>query len=84
MENTVLRKFILVKVGIDLSSPLSGPGINIKTGDYLLAVNGVLTQKKNLYSYFAKTAGRQIALSVNNTLWTRKSLQLFLSVVKLI
>jgi hypothetical protein len=43
------------------------PGINIKTGDYLLAVNGVNTE--NLYSYFAKTAGRQIALSVNNTLF---------------
>jgi tricorn protease len=49
---------------------LSGPGINIKTGDYLLAVNGVpLNTEKNLYSYFAKTAGRQIALSVNNTLF---------------
>jgi tricorn protease len=50
----------------DLSSPLSGPGINIKTGDYLLAVNGVPFNTENLYSYFAKTAGRQIALSVNN------------------
>jgi hypothetical protein len=40
MENTVLRKFIL-GWNSDLSSPLSGPGINIKTGDYLLAVNGV-------------------------------------------
>jgi hypothetical protein len=31
-------------------------------------VNGVpLNTEKNLYSYFAKTAGRQIALSVNNT-----------------
>jgi tricorn protease len=44
---------------------LSGPGINIKTGDYLLAVNGVPLNTENLYSYFAKTAGRQIALSVN-------------------
>jgi tricorn protease len=69
MENTVLRKFIL-GWNSDLSSPLSGPGINIKTGDYLLAVNGVpLNTEKNLYSYFAKTAGRQIALSVNNTLF---------------
>jgi tricorn protease len=32
-------------------------------------VNGVpLNTEKNLYSYFAKTAGRQIALSVNNTI----------------
>jgi tricorn protease len=53
----------------DLSSPLSGPGINIKTGDYLLAVKVPLNTEKNLYSYFAKTAGRQIALSVNNTLF---------------
>jgi tricorn protease len=52
----------------DLSSPLSGPGINIKTGDYLLAVNGAaLNTEKNLYSYFAKTAGTQIALSISNT-----------------
>jgi hypothetical protein len=46
---------------------LSGPGINIKTGDYLLAVNGV--PQKKICILFAKTAGRQIALSVNNTLF---------------
>jgi hypothetical protein len=54
MENTVLRKFILGKLEFDLSSPLSGPGINIKTGDYLLAVNGVPFNTENLYSYLLK------------------------------
>ncbi|MEO6347845.1 MAG: PDZ domain-containing protein [Aquaticitalea sp.] len=51
----------------DLSAPLSGPGLNIKPGDYLLAVNGVpLNTDTNLYSYFAQTAGKQIAISINS------------------
>ncbi len=51
-----------------VSAPLSGPGINIKPGDYLLAVNGVpLDISTNLYSYFSQTAEKQITISTNST-----------------
>jgi tricorn protease len=49
-------------------APLSGPGINIKAGDYLLSVNGVpLNTATNLYSYFAQTTDKQITISTNST-----------------
>ncbi len=48
-------------------APLSGPGLPIKEGDYLLAVNGIpLDTAKNLYSYFAQTADKQITISTNS------------------
>ncbi|MGZ2369235.1 S41 family peptidase [Ancylomarina sp. YFZ004] len=50
-----------------VSSPLSGPGINISSGDYLLAVNGVrLNTATNLYSYFDQTANKQVSITVND------------------
>jgi len=50
-----------------VSSPLSGPGINVSSGDYLLAVNGIrLNTATNLYSYFDQTAKKQISITVNN------------------
>lgn len=49
-------------------SPLSGPGIHVKEGDYLLAVNGVpLDTATNLYSYFTQTAEKQITISTSTT-----------------
>lgn len=46
---------------------MSGPGIDVKEGEYLLAVNGVpLTAAKNVYSLFDQTAGKQTVLLVNN------------------
>jgi len=43
----------------ELRSPLTGPGINIHEGDYLLAVNGrKLCSPTILYSLFEKTADR--------------------------
>ena len=51
----------------DLRSPLSGPGIDVKEGDYLLEVDGKpLTTAMNLYSLFEGTANRQIKIRVNN------------------
>lgn len=48
-------------------SPLSAPGIAIKEGDYLLAINGVsLNTHTNLYSYFDRTADQQISITVNS------------------
>ena len=50
----------------ELRSPLSGPGIDVQEGDYLLAVDGVeLTAAMNPYSLFDRTADRQTVLTLN-------------------
>ncbi|MFM9577953.1 PDZ domain-containing protein, partial [Streptomyces turgidiscabies] len=50
----------------ELRSPLSGAGIDVKEGDYLLEVDGKpLTTSMNLYSLFEGTANRQIKIRVN-------------------
>lgn len=47
-------------------APLTQPGINVKEGDYLLAVNSIpLDGKANIYSYFENTAGKQVRILVN-------------------
>lgn len=49
----------------ELRAPLSAPGIDVKEGDYLLAVNGVeLVAPANPYALFEGTAGRQTVLRV--------------------
>jgi tricorn protease len=49
-----------------LKSPLSGPGIDVREGDYILAVNGApVTTEQNFYRYFEGMANRQIKLRVN-------------------
>lgn len=51
----------------ELRSPLSGPGMNVQEGDYLLEVNGkALTADINLFSLFEGTANRQVKIRVNN------------------
>lgn len=48
-----------------LTAPLTQPGVNVKEGDYLLAVNGrELKGTDNIYSFFQATAGRQIVIKV--------------------
>jgi tricorn protease len=50
-----------------LKAPLSGPGINVKTDDYLLAVDGIpLDATKNLYAYFDQMADKQTTITVNS------------------
>lgn len=52
----------------DLIAPLTQPGIDVKQGQYLVAVNGVpLTAVTNVYSLFQNTAGKQIKISVNDS-----------------
>ncbi len=47
-------------------APLTQPGIAVKEGEWLVAVNGVaLDAKTNLYSLFQNTAGKQTRISVN-------------------
>ncbi|MEM8887223.1 MAG: PDZ domain-containing protein [Bacteroidota bacterium] len=49
----------------DLRSPLTEPGVNVKEGEYLLAVNGnEVRADQNLYSFFENTAGKIVELTV--------------------
>jgi tricorn protease len=51
----------------DLRSPLTEPGVNIKDGDYILEVNGnPVKGTDNIYSFFQKTAGKQVTIKVNS------------------
>jgi len=51
----------------DLTAPLSGPGIDINEGDYILAVNGMAIEpNQNFYQYFEGTVNRQVQLLVND------------------
>jgi len=48
-----------------LRSPLTEPGVDIRTGEYLLAVNGKeLDSSKNLFRYFENTAEKIIEITV--------------------
>ncbi len=48
-----------------LRSPLTEPGVNVKVGEYLLAVNGKpVSGTENIYSYFENTAGKIVELTV--------------------
>jgi tricorn protease len=49
----------------ELRAPLTEPGVNVKTGDYLLAVNGnELKGADNIFSFFQGTAGKSTTLKV--------------------
>lgn len=49
-----------------MRSPLTEPGVNAKTGDYLIAVNGKnLTAKDNLHAFFENTAGKIVKLKLS-------------------
>jgi tricorn protease len=49
----------------ELRSPLTEPGVDVKAGEYLLAVEGKdLKYPENLYSRFEQTAGRIVELTV--------------------
>jgi tricorn protease len=49
-----------------LRSPLTEPGVNIKEGEYLLAVNGKdITAQDNLYRFFENTADKIVELTVS-------------------
>ena len=48
-----------------LQAPLTQPGVNVKEGEYLLAVNGRdLHATDNIYSFFDGMAGKQVVLRV--------------------
>jgi tricorn protease len=48
-----------------LRAPLTQPGVNVKTGEYLLAVNGrEVRPPADVYSFFEETAGMQLVMKV--------------------
>ncbi|MFN7948170.1 MAG: PDZ domain-containing protein [Blastocatellia bacterium] len=49
----------------NLRAPLTQPGVNVKAGEYLLAVNGRdLTANDNIYQAFEARAGKQVIIKV--------------------
>jgi len=51
----------------DLNAPLAAPGVEVSTGDYIVAVNGEeLKTPDNIYRLLDGTANRQTVLSVNS------------------
>lgn len=52
----------------DLRSPLTEPGVDVKTGDYIISVNGQnVNTENNFYSFFENTAGKIITLTVSSS-----------------
>jgi len=52
----------------NLYAPLAQPGIKVKEGDYIVAINGVaLKEGTNPYRLLEHTAGREITIKVNAT-----------------
>ena len=51
----------------DARSPLTAIGVNVKPGDYILAINGTpVSTLPNLYDALIGTAGKQVILRVNS------------------
>jgi tricorn protease len=51
-----------------LRSPLTEIGVDVKQGDYIIAVNGESTaEMKDIYEALWNTAGKQVALTVNSS-----------------
>lgn len=48
-----------------LQAPLTQPGVNVKEGEYLLAVDGrEVYSRNNIYKFFEKKTGKQVVLTV--------------------
>jgi tricorn protease len=51
----------------DLRAPLAAPGVDVHTGDYIVAINGVeLKAPDNIYRLLDGTANRQTVLAINS------------------
>ena len=52
---------------VDAKGPLSQPGVDVKVGDYLLAVNGVpVDTSKDIYASFVGMAERTVSITVSS------------------
>ncbi|HXI02835.1 MAG TPA: PDZ domain-containing protein [Candidatus Saccharimonadales bacterium] len=50
-----------------LKAPLAEPGLGVKEGDYIVAVNGAPVKgNDNIYSFFEGTVGKQTVIAVND------------------
>ncbi len=50
-----------------LRSPLTAIGVNARAGDYIISINGQLTNTlTNIYSVLINTAGKQVSLTLNS------------------
>ncbi len=57
-----------------LYAPLAQPGLKVKTGDYLLAVNGnAITGSENIYQAFEDLAGKEVTLTIGPNPSTKDS-----------
>ena len=53
---------------VELRSPLDKPGVDVKEGDYVLAVNGVpMSEYSDPWTALEGTVGQTVELTVNNT-----------------
>jgi len=53
--------------GEDTRSPLTEPGLKVKAGDYLIAVNGADAKTtQDVYAYFQNLAGKLVTLKLNS------------------
>ncbi len=49
----------------NLRAPLTAPGVNVKAGEYLIAVNGRnVAATDNIYQFFESTANKQVVIKV--------------------
>ncbi|MBS0381220.1 MAG: PD40 domain-containing protein [Proteobacteria bacterium] len=61
----ITRIFTGGKWNPTLYGPLAQPGLKVKVGDYVLAVNGQpITADKSIYAYFNDLAGKTVTLTV--------------------
>jgi tricorn protease len=50
-----------------MRSPLATPGLGVKEGDIILAINGQeVTTRDNLYAFLQNTVGRQVTISIGS------------------
>lgn len=55
-----------------LKAPLAAPGLGVKAGDFVLAINGrPVSGKENLYAFLENTVGKQVTLTVASELTGR-------------
>ncbi|GBD92088.1 hypothetical protein BMS3Abin04_02821 [bacterium BMS3Abin04] len=67
----------------NVRSPLKQDGLNVKSGDYILAVNDVpLSVNKSPYSYFEGLADKTIELTINNKPTLKNSRKILVKPIK--
>ncbi len=61
----ITRLYAGDRLSSSLRSPLTAPGLGVKEGDFLLAVNGhELDAKTNVYALLENTVGKQVVLAI--------------------